>query len=267
MADELDAGPGGADEEYWRSVLEGTDEGVLRGRRLFGHMPAPPRCKICGSPFQGMGRVVSLLLRHRRSTTNPLVCTLCLGTLQTHPGGARVDMSVVFADVRGSSGIAERHDSASYRALIQSFYSLAVGVIDRNDGILDKFLGDGVMALFIPLVSGLEHPKKAISTARELLRVMDEEKFVEAGMYVGVGVNSGVAYAGSVGTDDRLDFTALGDTVNIAAKLGSAAGPGQALISRTSWERDHETGSGVQVVRVPIAGKSADIEAIALSDG
>ena len=90
----------GGDVAYWRGVFAGTDPGVNRARRSFARLPAPPRCKICGAPFQGVGRFVTRVFGHQRSTSNPLLCTPCLGTLAEHPGGADIGLSVNGCDPR-----------------------------------------------------------------------------------------------------------------------------------------------------------------------
>ncbi len=177
------------------------------------------------------------LLWHGPMKGNPLLCTACFGQLSKHAGGAELDISVVFADVRGSTGLAERISAARYRGLIQDYYRSAAVAVDENGGIVDKFLGDGVMALFIPVISGENHASRAIMAGRAILAAIDRDGLTRKGLMVGVGVHSGEAFVGVVGSDDKTDFTALGDTVNIAARLGSVAGPGELLVSRAAWDQ------------------------------
>jgi adenylate cyclase len=168
---------------------------------------------------------------------NPLLCKACFGQLSKHSGGAELEISVLFADVRGSTGLAERISASSFRALLQDYYRSAAVAVDDNGGIVDKFLGDGVMALFIPVITGENHAARAITAGRALLAAVERDGLAGKGLMVGAGVHVGEAFVGVVGSDEKLDFTALGDTVNITARLGSVAGPGELLVSRAAWDR------------------------------
>lgn len=223
-----DPGSGRSDEEIWRGVLLGTDPTLTRIRRRWKHIPSDPRCKMCASPFGGVGSVLSRLTRHGPTARNPLLCGYCARELRKHPGGAEIELSVLFADIRESTRVAEAMTSTDYRNLLQRFYRLSSEAITSHDGILDKYLGDGVMALFIPAFTGEGHAGRAIAAARDLRdRVLTQEP----GLPVGIGVHTGSAYAGSIGTEEELDFSALGDAVNVAARLGSEASAGKLLVS------------------------------------
>lgn len=252
----------GGDAAYWQGVFSGTDRGVNSARKLWARLPAPPRCKICGAPFQGFGGIATRLTRHRRSPSNALVCSACLGTLEKHPGGAEIDISVLFADIRGSTAIADGASPSEFRDLLQRFYRVAAQAIDANGGIVDKFLGDGVMALFIPLIAGPDHGGRAVAAVRDLFAAARDERLGDAGVQLGAGLNSGNAFVGSVGEGDRLDFTALGDSVNIAAKLGAAATAGEALISLATWKRIGGRYAKSRLRSVPIPGKLHPVEAV-----
>src|ERR687898_550041 len=109
-------------------------------------------------------------------------------------------------------------------------YGAAARVIDEWDGIVDKFLGDGAVALFIPGFAGSDHAADAIAAARGLLEQTGNDG-PEPWIPVGAGVHTGESFVGSVGEGDARDFTALGDTVNTAARLTDLAGAGEILIS------------------------------------
>jgi adenylate cyclase len=252
--------------EAWRAILTGADPGMRRLRRIWSHVPSSPRCKFCNSPFRGPGRILTSLIMHGQSNANPLYCNACFSDLGKHTGGAEVEISVLFADVRGSTGLAERTSAAKFRGLIQEFYDATTGAIDRNGGILDKFLGDGVMALFLPVIAGENHPARAIRAGQDMLSAAQRPQLVDVGVRVGVGVNSGLAFVGTVGSGDRLDFSALGDTVNVAARLGSIAGPGELVVSRASWNRASYQVEGVEQRTVPIAGRAAELEVVVVPE-
>jgi adenylate cyclase len=246
----------------WRGLLTGTDPTLIKIRARWRHVPAAPRCKVCASPFHGVGGAFARLVWHGPMPNNPLLCKACFGKMAGQPGGAELPISVVFADVRGSTALAERTSASEFRSLLQAYYHSAAVAIDQNGGIIDKFLGDGVMALFIPVISGRSHAARAIEAGRAILAAVERDGLAARGLLVGAGVHTGEAFVGVVGGDEKVDFTALGDTVNVAARLGSLAGPGELLVSRTAWD---EAGLGTPAVErdVEIAGRSGSLAVVA----
>lgn len=258
------------DEEttaHWKAMLTGSDPSLNRARRIWGRVPSAPRCKVCSAPFSGPGRFVTRVLMGGQATTNPLVCSACFGDLRKHRGGAEIALSVLFADVRGSTALAERTGPAEYTHLLHRFYQVAASAIDHANGILDKFLGDGVMALFIPVIAGSDHAGRAIDAGRELLLEAERRDLTSAGLQIGAGVHTGIAFVGALGSDDRLDFTALGDTVNVAARLGSLAGPGELLVSLGAWDEVHAAGSATDVRRIAISGRTTPLDVAVVQVG
>ena len=247
----------------WRSLLTGEDPGLLQTRRLWKHVPSSPRCKVCASPFHGIGGAVARVFWHGQMRDNPMLCKACFGQLAKFPGGAELEISVVFADVRGSTGLAERISATRYRALLQDYYHVAAVAIDGNGGIIDKFLGDGVMALFIPVIAGENHADRAIEAGTAILADVERTGLSDQGLMVGGGVHTGEAFVGAIGSAEKIDFTALGDSVNIAARLGSLAGPGELLVSRAAWDR---AGRGAPPAEreVEIAGRTGNLAVVPL---
>jgi adenylate cyclase len=219
-----------AQEEQWRRMLLGDMPGLRRLKRMMRLIPSEPRCKLCLAPFGRPGRPFLRMLGVKQSPFNRRLCTMCMRHIHKHPGGAEIDVTVLFADVRGSTGLAERTAPGEFGQLLARFYGTAARVIDTFDGIVDKFVGDEAVALFIPGFAGADHAERAVSAARELLLKTghgDEEPWVP----LGIGIHTGTSYVGTVGEDDALDFTALSDTVNTAAPLRAEAGIGEILIS------------------------------------
>jgi adenylate cyclase len=162
------------------------------------------------------------------SRKNPNVCARCCD--QMPPGGAEVDVAVLFADVRGSTTLGEQVGASEFAALLNRFYATATEVILRHDGLIDKLIGDEAMALFIPGVTGPDYRRHALAAARELLQEVGYGSPEGSWLPLGVGLNAGQAYVGNVGTA-VVDFTALGDAVNVAARLQGSAGEGQLVVS------------------------------------
>ena len=268
MSDEPIA-PGDAERsatEIWRSVLTGEDPTLPALRRRFRRIPSDPRCKMCAAPFRGPGRLITRLMMHGQSSVNPMMCNLCFGQIRNGPGGAEIEISVLFADIRGSTGIAERTSAGEFRRLVQRFYLGAAKAIHEHEGIVDKFLGDGIMALFIPVVTGERHAIRAIEAGEAVLHSATTHELVDGGVGVGVGVHTGEAFVGAVGDDERLDFTALGDTVNVAARLGSDASAGELLVSSTAWAAGGRTEAGERRA-LAVKGRTEPLEVIVLREG
>jgi adenylate cyclase len=217
-------------EEMWRQMLMGDYPRLHRMRRMWGVLPSPPRCKLCNAPFRGPGGVLMRALAYGPSPLNRRLCKWCLRAVHKHPGGAEVEISVLFADVRGSTSIAEGIAPEEFSRLMARFYGAAADVIDERDGIVDKFVGDGAVALFIPGFAGSDHAADAIAAARGLLEQTGNDG-PDPWIPVGAGVHTGTSFVGSVGEGDARDFTALGDAVNTTARLTGLAGAGEILVS------------------------------------
>jgi len=187
---------------------------------------------------------------------------------------------MLFADVRGSTTMAERMSGEEFSRIMNRFYASATDVLIRSDAMIDKLVGDEVIGLFLPLFSGRQHARRAVQAARELLRASGNGDVGGPWIPVGIGVHTGVAYVGTVkGAQNTVtDFTALGDSVNITARLASAAGVGEALVSdaASGWRlllSDHqptasqaaaavqETPSSWRVV-APIAGNRLAVQVL-----
>lgn len=221
-------------EEEWRCVLEGEISGHFCWkpwvRRVSRTIPSEPRCKLCHTPFGAPGNILRFV-GFGPSRLNRRICNGCITALQKKPGGAEVTLSLLFADVRGSTALAESMGAEAFSQLMARFYGTAAAVVDERDGIVDKFVGDEVVALFIPGFAGPDHAAAAITAARELLTATCHESG-EPWIRVGAAVHTGDAYVGSVGEGDAQDFTALGDSVNTAARLASNAAAGEVIVSR-----------------------------------
>jgi adenylate cyclase len=216
--------------ELWRQMLLGELPGLRRFKRVMGALPATPRCKLCLAPFGRPGSLLVRLMGNKPSPLNRRICTACIRHIHKTPGGAEIDVTALFVDVRGSTGIAEGTSPGEFGQLLARFYGTAARVVDRWDGIIDKFVGDEAVALFIPGFAGPDHPAKAVAAARDL---MDETGHDDGNPWIplGAGIHTGNSFVGTVGEGDAVDFTAVGDTVNTAARLMSEAGAGEIVIS------------------------------------
>ena len=215
--------------EYWRRVLIEGHRRVNFGRRAFSLIPTSPRCKLCASPFSGVGGRLFRLAGHGPSRKNPNICASCCEGLPR--GGAEVDTAVLFADVRESTALGERSSATTFAELLNRFYEAATEVLLNHDAVIDKLIGDELMAFFIPGICGSEYRRHAVEAALDVLRAVGYGTPHGPWLTVGAGVNAGQAYVGNVGPAGISDFTALGDAVNVAAHLQAQAGGGELVVA------------------------------------
>jgi adenylate cyclase len=212
----------------WDKVLIDGHASLVRARRVFRYLPSAPRCKLCNNPFGGpVGRLMAMA-GFSPSRKNPNLCSRCCDVLP--PGGAEIDIAVLFVDVRGSTALGQGRVAADFASLLNRFYTAATHTLLRHDAVIDKLIGDEVMAFFVQGISGPDYRRRAVQAGVELLEAVgygsDEGPWVD----VGIAVNAGIAYVGNVG-GAVVDFTALGDPVNAAARMQQQAAGGEVLVA------------------------------------
>src|SRR5918995_2454237 len=255
------------DEEFWRRFLEeGGDTWKGIGRRVFSLIPSDPRCRMCASPFQGPGAPLMRLIGKRPSDSNPNWCSSCFEFMAKHHGGAEVDAALLFADIRGSTTLAERMSSAEYHALLDRYFATATRVVFKHDGFVDKFVGDELVALFMPLLSGERFVARAVAAAQDLLRATGHADRGGPWVPVGAGVHSGLAWFGVVGEGRHQELTALGDAVNVAARLASLAEAGEVLVSADAAAAS-DLDPGLERRTLELKGKELATEVVSVKIG
>jgi adenylate cyclase len=246
----------------WHKILTEGDPLIKHGRHLYGLLPSDPRCKSCHAPFAGVGGALMRLFGGgRQSAKNPQFCTACDLFAAKYPGGAEVILTMLFVDVRGSTTLAEKMNAAEFSHLMNRFYETATDVLVRADAFIDKFVGDEVIGLFIPGYAGQEHARRAVEAAQELLRMTGHSDPEGPWLPVGAGVHTGVAYVGTVAgvSGTAADFTALGDNVNITARLASKAGAGEVLVSEATYQAARLETEGLEIRDLELKGKSEPV--------
>ena len=243
------------ENEWYEMLTEG--EPINRHLyHLFGILPSNPRCKLCAAPFKSWGGALMRLIGRKQSQYNPRFCQPC--ERFDHPGGAEIELTMLFADVRGSTSIAEQMSAREFSQLMNRFYTVASQVLIKTDALVDRLLGDEVIGLYIPGFAGKEHPRRAIEAAQELLELTGHRSSQKPWLPIGVGIHTGEAYVGVVGSakDAPTDFTALGDNVNVTARLASQAGPGEILISEAAYSAANLDLENLEQRELELKGKS-----------
>jgi class 3 adenylate cyclase len=179
--------------------------------------------------------------------------------------GERREVTVLFCDVRGFTSISERLAPEAVVSLLNAFYTLMIDTTFKHDGTLDKFLGDGVMAVFGAPIYHHDHTLRALRTALAMqagIRELSEHRVAQghAPLRIGIGVNAGTAVAGSVGTEARMEYTVIGDSVNLAARLESYAKPGQILVTDETYAIVKDAIEARALGRLKIRGKEDELE-------
>ena len=243
----------------WYKLLTEGNLRMKQGRHLFGLLPSNPRCVNCHRPFAGIaGALMRISGWVRPSAKNPRFCAACHSFTTQFPGGAEVVLTMLFVDVRGSTTLAEKMHAAEFSRLMNRFYEAAINVLVQADAFIDKLVGDEVTALFIPGFAGREHARRAVEAGQALLRVTGHGEPGGPWVPVGVGVHTGIAWVGSIAgaSGASADFTALGDNVNVAARLASKAGAGEVLASEATCDAARIETKGLEKRELELKGKS-----------
>jgi adenylate cyclase len=223
--------PRHGDEEFWREFLSGGHSKEHAFRHVLKLIPHEPRCRLCAAPFAGAGGPLMRLMGKRPSEQNPNWCATCFKFMRKHHGGAEIECTMLFADVRGSTALAEELSTAEFRELMERYYDTAAATVFQNDGIVDKFVGDELVAMFFPLLSGDHHAECGLAAARALLEATGHADPTGPWVPVGAGLHTGSAWVGAVGEGAYMTITALGDAVNTTARIASAAGAGEIFVT------------------------------------
>jgi adenylate cyclase len=222
--------------DEWARILEHGDN-FRHHRRWFRLLPSAPRCELCFAPFSGVGGMALRLVKGiRPSRLNPRFCNDCELLGEEFPGGAETEVAMVFVDIRGSTTLAEGMTPGAFSVVIDRFYRAATDVLIDAGALIEKLIGDGVTAIFAPGFAGDAYVRRAVDAGQRLLDIGAAASDHRVAVQVGVGVHAGRAFVGAVGTSGGLTtISALGDTVNVAARLGSLAGPGEMLVSDVAY--------------------------------
>jgi len=257
-----------APEDAMRGFLSGEDPNLARMRRVLRRLPHGPHCKLCAAPFEGPAGAVLRHLGFARFPGNPAICGSCIKSLNKFGVfGAEIVVSLLFADIRGSTAIGERLSPTEFRSFLDRFYQLSSRAILDNDGIVDKFVGDEVIGLFFVGVSGTDHTKAAVRAARALLDDVGRADASDRGpVPVGAAVHTGLAFVGSTGAGSAVnDFTALGDVVNTTARLASEAAAGELLVSIEAMRAANLEPGSLEHRTLTIRGRTDAVEVVALT--
>ena len=251
----------------WWEFLDGKEpppvalHGIRWTRRFYAALPTEPRCKFCASPFAGFGGRLVRLIGKRPSTITPYLCLACENRAREQGGGTETRAAFVFADIRGSTPLAEQMDAREFSLLVDRFYRVATETLVRADGFIEKLAGDEVTAGFFPGFAGEGYVAKAVAGARQLLEATGHSDSAGPWVPIGVGVHSGKAFARYVGGESGTTaYAILGDDVNVAARITAWAAAGEILVSETATAAAGLSPDDFEARSLDLKGKSEPIQ-------
>ena len=194
--------------------------------------------------------------------TQPTAVPPSFNGIAKYRGGAEIPVSLLFADVRGSTALAERMSARDFRTILDRFYKVVYRAVDQNNGVIDHLAGDGVMALWTPRFGGEAHARHALAAGRQLVSELRSDRVLRGRIPAGVGVHTGTAWVGVVGETGAHDFTVLGDAPNTVARLGSSAAGGELMLSNAIATETSTDTSQMERRLLDLKGKSEPFEAL-----
>jgi class 3 adenylate cyclase/tetratricopeptide (TPR) repeat protein len=178
--------------------------------------------------------------------------------------GERKPVTVLFCDLVGSTALAERLGPEGMHVLVNAFFEVALAEVHRYEGTVNQFLGDGFMALFGAPLAHEDHPRRAALAALGIARALRERPVavatgVEVTLTVRMGLHTGFVLVGAIGDNLRMDYTAVGDTTHLAARLQQLAEPGAILASEATWRLVEGYVHGERVGPAQVTGRSEPV--------
>src|SRR3989454_5856526 len=233
------------------------------GQRLTGGAPAPPAA-VAGAPVVPPARFASPEAYTPKHLAEKIL------TSRSAIEGERKIVTVMFSDVSGFAAMSERLDPEDVHAIMDRAFEVILGAVHRYEGTVNQFLGDGVMALFGAPIAHEDHAQRALSAAlaiQEGLKPLAEDVKRAHGIEfrMRMGINTGPVVVGAIGHDLRMDYTAVGDTTNLAARLLAIAQPGQIVTSRRTQNLRDRVFSFEDLGEFQVKGKAEPVRAYALS--
>jgi adenylate cyclase len=226
-------------------------------------LPSEPRCRVCYFPFEGIGGTLSrLFFDIKPSRGNPYFCNECEHMAELFQGGTEVEVAVLFADIRGSTTIAEKMPPAEFSRLVNRFYNTAARVLFDTNAIVEKLVGDAVTGFYTQGFSGQEYARVAIDAARQILKATGSDDPQGAWIPVGIGVHSGVAFVGAVTSETGIaNIAVLGDTPNTGARLAGLAQAGEIYVSQAAVDAAGLDTAGLVSQHLTLKGRSEPVDA------
>lgn len=182
-------------------------------------------------------------------------------------GGKRANVTVLFADIRGFTSMSENMSAEEVSVILNEYFTEIEPIISQYNGVINKFIGDAVLAIFGEPIQDKNHALNAVKCANDMLKKVDElqKKWIKEGkpkIEIGVGINTGEAFVGNIGSEKRLEYTVIGDVVNLASRIESynKVYKTRFLISSTTYENVRNIADVIKISEVSIRGKAKKLD-------
>ncbi len=258
--------PQQGNEELWKMLFAAGDPTLQKMQKFHMKLPTKPRCRLCLAPFNGLGGWFMRMKGKARNSRNPHFCNACDKFLETYPGGVDIELSMLFVDIRRSTEYSESHEASAVSQRVNVFLNEAINTITDNDGFINAFYGDCVVAAWPPGFSGQDFAAKAFKTARQLVNNEMVDGSGES-IPVGVGVHTGKVFISTVSALQGTfrDISIFGNNVNLTARLASLAKPMQALSTRENIIAAGRKPESYSFETVELKGFSEPVEAYSIN--
>lgn len=252
-------------EGLWRQVFQDGDPKLIKMQKFNRLLPSDPRCRLCFAPFGGIGGMYMRMRGKDRNSRNPHYCSACDGFIKAFPGGAEVDLSILFVDVRKSTQFALGAKPAVVSQRIQRFLDKVTEIIIDADGFISAFYGDCIVAAWPPGFSGKDHAKKCVQAARAMVELSLRDQQGNA-IPIGIGIHTGKTYIGTVTALEGTfrDVSLFGQSVNLTARLADNAEPKEALASAEILQIAKENTNDLQKKDLSLKGFPERVTAYSL---
>ena len=179
-------------------------------------------------------------------------------------GGEEREVTVLFTDIRGFTSMSEKMKPEKVVSTLNEYFSLMIDIVFKYNGTLDKIIGDELMVVYGAPTSSKDDTERALKTAidmQEEIKTFNKNRLKkkENPIYVGIGINRGLVVSGNIGSREMMDYTVIGDTVNLGARLCSAAGPNEIYVSDYVWENTKDFFNYKKLAPIKVKGKSKKI--------
>lgn len=182
-------------------------------------------------------------------------------------GGKRADVTVLFADIRGFTSMSENMSAEEVSMILNEYFTEIEPIIRKHNGVINKFIGDAVLAIFGEPIQDKNHAVNAVKCANDMLQKVNElqKKWLQEGkpkIEIGVGINTGEVFVGNIGSETRLEYTVIGDVVNLASRIESynKVYKTRFLISSTTYEKVRNIADVIKISEVSIRGKAKKLD-------
>ena len=186
-------------------------------------------------------------------------------------GGEQREVTILFTDIRGFTSMSEKMEPERVVTTLNEYFSDMIDIVFKHNGTLDKIIGDELMVLYGAPIKGEKDTQRAVETAVEMQRKINElnkerDKRNEPPILVGAGINKGLVVSGNIGSRDLMDYTVIGDTVNVASRLCAAAGPGEIMVSDSVYKTTKKSFFYEKLNPIKVKGKEKKIPVFLIKD-